>query len=292
MKKLSTLGESIYKIMCAKAPYSQVLSSCKADRTKESYAGDYSQLDTFLNGGNPWAMNMEQMFAFIIAMKERRLAHRTISRRMAAYKRLFKYGMRHKFVTSDPTLAFEDIDVEPAQRNPKALSKEQREHLKASLKWDTSLNRRISLMVMIGLYTGLRLNEIRLLKWDDINFQKQTLKTIGKRSKEATLPIPDPLFELLKEYKVMGYVIGEVSHAEVGWWNRTIVKRWCGWGKEVTYSCHVLRHSFITELAENKVSPEIIKDLARHASFDMTTKYIKIQDDSKKSELDRVFNKK
>jgi integrase len=265
-----------YQVISAKAPYSDVLATCQSEKTKQAYANDYVILDRYLAGGDPWKMTKKQMFDLFMELRKKGHTDRSLTRYKAAYSRLFSLGVEMEQITFDPTTILKkNFPMEPAKRNPKALSKEQREHLKASLKWDTPFHERVSLSVMIGLWTGLRKTEIRLLKWENINFATKKLHVIGKRNKEANLPIVAPLLELLKKYRQdSGHVIGEITDDPFHDWHKVIVKRWCGWGDDVVYTCHVLRHSFGTELAEAGVPIETIRILMRHASIEMTSKYL------------------
>ena len=274
-----------FQEMCDKAPYSKVLEASKSEKTKVAYANAFVMLDRFLTGGDPWKMTAGQMFEFITKFKKEGQKDSSISLYMAAYKRLYKYGMTKGLISEDPTKVFENISIERTKREPKVLSKEQRQHLKASLKWDKEFHIRVSLSVMIGLYAGLHTTEIRLLKWEDINFDTKEFHLTGERNKEAFPPVDARLMELFLRYrKDSGYVIGEITPDPFNDWHKKNVKQWCGWGDEVAYTCEVLRNCFIKELIENNVDYKTlltffntIKDRARLASFDSITPFLDIK---------------
>ena len=68
---------------------------------------------------------------------------------------------------------------------------------------------------IIGFNTGLRRNDISLLKWSDINFNKKSIETIIHKTKEKVfVPMTKPLYEFLqKKYKrrVNEYVTPELA---------------------------------------------------------------------------------
>lgn len=277
------------KEIMVKEPYATFLNRYEMETTKKAYAYDLTYFDRYIEGKEPYLATTDDLESFVTNMVKQKLKTITIKRRMGCLHKFFQRGIKRKLITEDPTLIFEDIKLRNHPRAPKSLSKEQREHLKASLKWDTPFHCRVSLMVTIGIYTGLRRSEMRFLRWEDINFVTKKLKVIGKGSKEAYLPLVKPLLEKLKECEKTGLVLGSTDHSAIEYWCRIIVKKWCGWESEVKFSCHVLRHSFITELAEMKVPPDVLMELARHSKFDMTKKYIKVLDEKKAFEIERVF---
>ena len=281
--------------MFLKEPYAKILNARTVVKTKEAYANDFIRFDKFLAGADPVKVDGLGLQKFIQSMIEQKYAARTIARQMSTLSLLYESLVGDNVIQNDPTkFAFKIFDIEPSKRKPKALTKEQRQHLKACLRWDTTQHIKISLSVSIGLYTGLRRAEIWKLQWKDIDFKNETLYTIGKGNKEATLPIPKPLMDLFNKYNLRDekYVIGNISYSNTGHWHEVIVKKWCGWGKEVKYSCHVLRHSFVTELAEQTdppIPPHIIQALARHSSFNTTQNYLKIEDSVLKSAMNGAF---
>ncbi len=138
------------------------------------------------------------------------------------------------------------------------------------------------LIYSLMLYTGLRVNEVRSLKWSDVEIgtEKPFLSVrakITKNSKSTTLPLHTWLVSLLKEWK------GQNSEVEA---SDSIVKvptsmlrvfdRDCkaaGINKEVdgkVVHLHACRHSFITMLARQGAQPHITRKLARHSKMDMT----------------------
>ena len=275
-----------------KDPYKGFLDKYTSEETINSYSSDFKLFDIYIKGKNPYEATKEELEGFITSMQVAKKADRTIRRRMAALKKFYARAMRLELIMKDPTVIFAEIGTRVPSRNPKALTKEQRDHLKKSLKWIYSEEVKISLMVLLGLHCGLRRNEIRLLKWDDIDFEKKELITIGKGNKEAYIPLSNLLIEKLKENKGTGHIVGDISNATIWYWCAHQVKKWCGWGPEVKFSCHVLRHNFVTELIEMGVDINEVMVLARHANIATTNGYYKLKKGKVQASYSAVFNRK
>lgn len=280
-----------------KEPYKSFLANYqKSEDTRISYGWDLALWDRHLNGLDPLCATQIHCESFINQMKIK-CADKTIKRRMATLKKFYGRLIRLELITKDPTIIFEDMEITTSIRIKKALTIEHRKHLLASLRWNTYHEQQVSLMVWIGMFTGLRLNEIRKLKWTDFNFEKMTVITIGKRDKEATIPISKKLRDKLKSAQSSGLFDAEyvftfngkiVRRSAMVNWPRE-VKKWCGWGKEFKFTCHSLRHCFITSLAEAHLDIDSIMALARHSEPGVTMGYIKTQESKTNSDYKKVF---
>jgi integrase len=138
------------------------------------------------------------------------------------------------------------------------------------------------LIYSIMLYTGLRLDETRLLTWADVVFEVEnpylTVRAkVAKNSKSTTLPLHEWLVSLLKDWKAKNPQaiptdrIAKVPSTLLKVLNRDL--EWAGIEKTIdgkTVHLHACRHSFVTMLARKGIQPHIVKRLARHSKTDMT----------------------
>lgn len=153
-----------------------------------------------------------------------------------------------------------------------------------------------SLAIAIGFYTGLRLRDIANLKWSDVDLQKRVmivepLKQARKKAakKKLLIPIHDLLLDGFAEHPV---TTGEPDSPVFP----SLAKKQSGGngglsfqfsdimdsanvdpvilrepeegmkGRKVTAKgFHSLRHSFVSELANNEVSPELRQEIAGHS---------------------------
>jgi len=153
---------------------------------------------------------------------------------------------------------------------------------------DVSKNHRLSILVPLLVYTGLRRGEVLALTWDDIDFTKETI-TVGKsytqgcdgiarlgdaksRCSKRVLPIVSELLCKLKLYRATiakgrQYVLSQAKTDKQiypGTLNR-IFKCWCDKAGIQGLSLHSLRHTFATKLQELGTPDGIIIRLTGHA---------------------------
>lgn len=151
--------------------------------------------------------------------------------------------------------------------------------------------------VALCLLLGLRLGEICALKWDDINFESQTLRinrTVqrvrknmnGKKTmlSEGTpktscsrrvVPIPDQLFTLLIRVPHEGpYFL----HGDSPMDPRTYQYRFRSYLQEANIeetNFHVLRHTFATNCISNGADVKSVSEMLGHSSVSITlNKYV------------------
>lgn len=143
--------------------------------------------------------------------------------------------------------------------------------------------------VVIGLLygTGMRLNELRNLKWQDIERSNQRIKIRqGKGARDRfTLLSPTIVKDLenyYRKYKTQSYVFESIllkskplhSRSLQTIVNAAMVNAGFVSGK---YTAHTLRHSFATHLLDNGCDINTIKILLGHADLRTTGIYLHLQ---------------
>ncbi len=131
------------------------------------------------------------------------------------------------------------------------------------------------------LYLGFRSCELANLRWENINMSLNDVKFMAKGGKVHSLPLPTQIIEFLNEVEKQedGLVFGvnPVSLRGQLALKYKIFTLVAGW-KEAS-GPHQLRHSYITRLTDQGVTPKVLKRLARHESLAITSVYIHKTDD-------------
>lgn len=134
------------------------------------------------------------------------------------------------------------------------------------------------LILCLLYYAGMRLDEVRKLKWQDIDFEREVVNVRkGKGEKDRVVFLHDKLKEIIKEdgLKKEGQVL--ISERGFLYNERTIqeivkiASRKAGIKKKVTP--HTLRHSFATHLLEGGADIRYIQKLLGHANLQTTQIY-------------------
>lgn len=149
---------------------------------------------------------------------------------------------------------------------------------------------RSAAMLSLGIFMGLRREEIAKLKRDDLDFESGTCKVTGKGNKQVTIPIASlavPYIKLwYKECNLQGvygrYVFGSI-HSSGKILNLSGIR-----GEAVMYSYkqvvsksgvknkttpHDMRRTLITNLLDQNISPRVVQAIARHSKVDTTLGY-------------------
>jgi integrase len=195
------------------------------------------------------------------------------------------------------------------------LSFDEQKRLEAVAKTSGDLD---YLMVMLCLYSGIRVGEASGLFWSDIDYERrllkvrrtmQRIKSSGATKTEIALlspktsssvrdiPLPDFLFNLLKEYNMKSGSAYVLSAGEKFVEPRTLQRRFkklliAADVKEVNF--HATRHTFATRALESGFDVKSLSEIMGHSSAMVTlTKYAHALDKQKRTcmeGLSTVFN--
>ena len=153
--------------------------------------------------------------------------------------------------------------------------------------YNTLVDVRQKVVISLLYGTGMRLNELRNLKWQDIERSNQRIKIRqGKGARDRfTLLSPTIVKDLesyYRKYKTQTYVFESIllkskplhSRSLQTIVNAAMVKAGFVSGK---YTAHTLRHSFATHLLDNGCDINTIKILLGHADLRTTGIYLHLQ---------------
>ena len=137
--------------------------------------------------------------------------------------------------------------------------------------------------------SGIRLNELAGLNWEEIDFSIRMVRVRGKGGRERVVPLGRVALEALREYRQA------VEAADVPVEDRTAVflnrmgrrmtdrtisrrlkKRVLAAGLSPNISPHALRHSFATHLLNAGADLRVVQELLGHKSLSTTQKYTHI----------------
>ena len=158
-------------------------------------------------------------------------------------------------------------------RLPIVLSKEEINSI-----LEATLNLKHRLILMFLYYTGVRLNEVINLKWEDIDFQRDIIHLkVAKGEKERIVFLHDNLKKFIEYFKIKKERFIFLSNFEKKYNKRTVQMivrnsaKKAGIKKRITP--HTLRHSFATHLLEGGADIRHIQKLLGHANLQTTQVY-------------------
>jgi integrase/recombinase XerD len=208
----------------------------------------------------------------------------TANRRLTVFKRYFRWALRERLVTADPTLRLQS--ARQPLRVPKTLTEAQVEALLDAPEVDTPLGLRDRTMLELMYASGLRVSELVSLKTFNVSMSEGVLRVLGKGNKERLVPFGlvarDWITRYLAEARPLIlagqqtedlFVTGRgAGMTRVMFW--MIVRkhaRRAGIGAPL--SPHTLRHAFATHLLNHGADLRAVQMLLGHADISTTTIY-------------------
>jgi integrase/recombinase XerD len=199
-------------------------------------------------------------------------------------KRYFRWAMRERFITADPTLKLQA--AKQALRVPKTMTESQVEALLEAPDVDTPLGLRDRTMLELMYASGLRVSELVTLKVFNLSMTEGVLRVIGKGNKERLVPFGEVARFWIERYlaNARQQILGQqqtqdlfVTHLGAG---MTRVMFWYTVKKHALMahitsplSPHTLRHAFATHLLNHGADLRTVQLLLGHADISTTTIY-------------------
>lgn len=153
------------------------------------------------------------------------------------------------------------------------------------------------LIVLLGLYCGLRVSEIAERRIEDVDLNEGILQVRrGKGDKDRTVPIPSKVLPLLKAYiecraAAAGWLFpgrGDTGHLTA----RAIQLQIDTAARRASLARHVtpsmMRHSYATGLLRSGADIIEVRDLLGHASIATTQVYLSALPERLRSAVERL----
>ncbi|SFE91608.1 Site-specific recombinase XerD [Bacillus sp. OV194] len=254
-----------------------------SDSTYKSYLSDIKLFEEFLmeNGYDPTVENGERLSVvnrWILHQKERHVAYKTISRRVAALSSIYAFYKELGYISSNPFKASR-VPVGRVSTFSRVLTMDD---LKAvytaiqGLKKTEGID--VEIPIKLLMFTGLRNHALKALKVNDIQWEEELILydygVDNAKHKVQFLPLPPCLIKRLKEFieqnglqddspLCFGLKGRPLKNKQL---NRMVdrINVYLGWEKEERVTPHGFRYSIATLLDENGVSVDSIKYLLGH----------------------------
>ena len=222
----------------------------------------------------------------------------TANRRLTVFKRYFRWALRERLITVDPTLRL--MAARQPLRVPKTLSEAQVEALLNAPDTGTPLGQRDRAMLELMYASGLRVSELVTLKTFHVGHNEHVLRITGKGNKERLVPFGQIAGQWLQTYLGQGrreilagqqsddlFVTSRGSRAgeamtRAMFW--LLVKKYAlAAGITTPLSPHTLRHAFATHLLNHGADLRAVQMLLGHADISTTTIYTHVARERLKS---------
>ena len=219
--------------------------------------------------------------SYIVNLKEKGLANRSINRKTSTLRTFYKYCLREGLMEKSPMTGVK------ALKQPKALVKfvTETDINKVSFGDDDDFaSCRDHLLFELLYQTGMRQAELRGLKDGDVDKMGMLLKVHGKRNKDRFVPLSSQMIKLITQYQALRdaafptkadrLLLNDKGEEMSPTYGYNKVHRMLEGATSLTQkSPHVLRHTFATHLLDEGASLVAIQKLLGHQDLATTQIY-------------------
>lgn len=278
----------------------------KADRTIVSYIADLKGFAVWLKGtksrvfnpGHITSLDTREYKQYLL--KVRRLAPRSVNRKLAAIRQFLIWANEHGFLPDGLPALPKEVRTIQVNMAPKSLTRQQQEALCKAV--ERGKNLRDIAIIKLLLNTGLRVSEVcKLCAWDiDLKPWSGTIAVQGKGQKFRTIPLNSEAREVLTKYlkayprapearvfaSTRGVLKGSITPVSV---QKMFHKYRLKAGIDNPgFTVHSLRHTFATRMIENGRSLVEVQALLGHENINTTAIYTRPNHQSLKAAVDSL----
>ncbi len=227
-------------------------------------------------------VNYAQIRTWIVSLVNEKISNRTINRKISTLKSFYKFLQKTKQIEINPLIKHQALKISKKIQVPFS-EKEILNVLNSIDEFRNFESVRNKLIVELFYSTGMRRSELINLKISNIDFVNETVKVLGKRSKERYIPLIKPALISLREYIEFrndietkeSYLLltkkGKKIYDTLVY--RIINNYFSSVSSKVKKSPHIIRHSFATHLLNEGADLNAVKELLGHSSLASTQVY-------------------
>ena len=220
---------------------------------------------------------------YLLWRRQQGLSPRSTSRAMSALKKFYQYAIAERLLSHDPTARLQR--PKQPQALPHSLSEEEVDALLTAPDLADPVQLRDKAMLEVLYATGLRVTELVHLRVDQIHFQQELVRIIGKGNKERLVPLGEEALEWLQNY--FANARKQLTPNPGDWVFLTRrggpLTRQAFWHRIRYYaqqadirshlSPHTLRHAFATHLLNHGADLRVLQMLLGHSDLSTTQIY-------------------
>ena len=271
--------------------------------TIAAYQGDLNAYLDFLSKNHIEALSKTsrgEITNFMLGERDKGKAANSVARRLAAIRMFHRFLVREKILKNDPTLLIESPKL--WKKIPETLSLNEVEALLNQPNIRDTLGVRDKAILETLYATGMRVSEAVNLKKDDVNFDIEFLRCLGKGRKERIVPLGTKAINSIKRYiAVSRPKLLKTKTSDLLFLNRfgRKISRQSLWKMINRYALtarikkplypHILRHSFATHLLERGADLRSVQEMLGHADISTTQIYTHVNRDRLKT-IHRQFH--
>jgi integrase/recombinase XerC len=268
-----------------------------SDHTIVNYTVDLDVFKAFLGERDIETVDHLMLRRFLAEMRTKNYAKRTVARKLASLRSLFRFLYREGLIKKNPITAISTPKLD--KKLPIFLDVDKVAKLLQCPSDDNVAGLRDRALMETLYSTGIRVSELVGLDIDDVDFISGVVKVLGKGKKERIVPIGEPALKAMRKYidkrheeKVKDEDAIFLNKAGRRLSDRSVRRvinkhiKTCSIVEKI--SPHSLRHSFATHLLDRGADLRSVQELLGHMNLSTTQIYTHVTMDRLKTVYDKA----
>lgn len=261
-------------------------SENRSEHTVAAYQTDLGQFIRFAAlelGLEPETLRVDQIDVYLVRsflgiLAEHGLARKSMARKLAALRSLFKFLCRNDIISANPVQRVASPKL--GRKLPHFLYLDQVEVLLKVSDCTNLLGSRDQVILELLYGSGLRVSELVGLNRENLDLESGLIRVLGKGSKERVVPVTNYALQAIKAYLglrtdsnqalLLNYRGSRLSDRSV---RRILDKLAAQISLEQHVNPHMLRHSFATHLLDGGADLRSVQELLGHQKLSSTQIY-------------------
>jgi len=242
----------------------------------------------------------EKFYSFLVDQKQ--LLNNTAHKNVQFFKSFMIWTNTNNFTDNTSHRTFKS---KAEQNEVIYLTEDELMHL-YNMKPDNERLERVRDLFVFQCFTGVRFSDIENLSWDDIKNSNWNLRT-QKTKDIIQIPLSNYALSILAKYKGWDKPLPVISNQKMNKYLKEICKKakindkvkiiqFRGneriektFKKYEVIGSHTARRTFISLSLQKGMKPDVIMAITGHKTYRMMQKYLKIADEHKREEMDKVW---
>lgn len=262
------------------------LKQAVSQHTSAAYRTDLRSFQRFLSQYQDTQLRharQQDIERYLLWRRQQGLSPRSTARALSALKKFYQHAVSERWCSHDPTARL--TRPKQPQAIPHSLSEAEVEALLAAPDLSDPVQLRDKAMLEVLYATGVRVTELVQLQVDQVHWQQELIRIVGKGNKERLVPLGEVALEWLENY------LTEARHKlcqQPGDWLFVTrrggpLTRQAFWYRIRYYadqadirahlSPHTLRHAFATHLLNHGADLRVLQMLLGHSDLSTTQIY-------------------
>lgn len=235
---------------------------------------------------------------FLMHLNELGLDKRSIARKLASVRGLFKYSFQRELLDSNPALQIANPKLDRKLPEVVPLDSILKIYNIADETEENPLTVKVIFEILYGC--ALRVSELCGINNVDVDIKSKVIKIRGKGNKERIVPIGDKSSEIIKTYMLWrknftgtnAFILNAKGNRIYPRYVHRLVHKYLGKVSDIKKkSPHVLRHTAATHMLDRGADIRAVKEILGHENLSTTQIYTHVSIERLKSTYKKAHPK-